>query len=125
MTVSDEFTPSSSELQAFLTAAVAPEIVRASTELGVESTYSAHAFARGEESPLLGSSAAWAIRAIFRTAHAPGRVLVKVQARLAKPHPTGYSGFVLKGAYDLGSPSTFSVRSKTNEYNTAGFQAWA
>ena len=125
MTVSDEFIPSSSELQALLTAAVTPEIVRASAELGVESTYSAHAFARGEESPVLGSNAAWTVRAIFRTTHAPSRALVQVQARLAKPHPSGYSGFVLKGGYDLGSPDTFSVRSKSNEYNTAGFRAWA
>jgi len=45
MTASDEFIPDTAELQAFLAVALTPEISRASAELGVESTYSAHAFA--------------------------------------------------------------------------------
>ena len=126
MTASDEFIPSDSELQALLTAVAVPEISRASTDLGIDSTYSAHAFARGNESPLIGTAAsAWTVRAIFRAAHNPGRVLVQVEAKLSASHPSGYSGFILKGAYDNGSPDTFVARSKTNEYNTVGFRAWA
>ncbi|QNN47482.1 hypothetical protein H9L17_04915 [Thermomonas brevis] len=126
MTVSDEFIPNTAELQAFLAAALTPEISRASADLGVESTYSAHAFARGKETLLLDSAAsAWTVRATFRASHSPGRALVQLQAKLAAPHPSGYSGFTLKGGYDLGSPNTFAARSKTNEYNTAGFRAWA
>jgi len=126
MTASDEFIPDTAELQAFLAVALTPEISRASAELGVESTYSAHAFAHGKETQLLGSSAAaWTVRTTFRASHSAGRTLVQLQARLAAPHSSGYSGFTLKGGYDLGSPSTFAARSKTNEYNTAGFRAWA
>ena len=126
MTASDEFIPENSELWALLAAVAAPEITRVSADLGIDSSYSAHVFSRGEESPLLGSVAsAWTVRAIFRAAHAPGRTLAQVQARVVAPHPSGYSGFTLKGGYDLGDPTTFSARSKTNEFNVAGFRAWA
>ena len=126
MTASDEFIPDMSELQAFLAVAAAPEISRASTDLGVENTFSAHAYAGGEEHQISGSvPSAWTVRAIFRAAHSAGRALVQIQARLVAPHPTGYSGFVLKGGYDLGRPSTFSARSTTSEYHTVGFRAWA
>ena len=126
MTASDEYIPDVSELQALLAVAAAPEIVRASEDLGVDSSYSAHAFAHGKESLLFGiSTAPWAVRVIFRAAHAPNRVLVQVQARLRITDPSGYSGFLLKGSYDRSSPSTFLARSKTNEYNTVNFRAWA
>ena len=126
MTASEEFMPDSSEWQALVAAAMAPEICRVSADLGIESTYSAHAFAHGEESTPVGSVASsWTVRTILRTAHTKGRALVQFQAKLAVPHPSGYSGFIIKGGYDLGSPSSFSARSRTNEYNTVGFRAWA
>jgi hypothetical protein len=126
MTASDDFIPDMSELHAFLAVVVAPEICRLSTDLGVDNTFSAHAFACGEEHVVPGSTpSSWTVRAIFRAAHTAGRALVQIQARPVAPHPTGYSGFVLKGGYDIGRPSTFSARSMTNEYRTTGFRAWA
>ena len=127
MASSDEFIPSEDELRSVLAAALTTEIAYASKELGVAEDYSAHTFAQGSETTWLESEhSTWLVRAIFRTAHAPGRVLVQLQARLSTQHPSGYCGFVLKGAYNLGSPaSTFATRSKTSEYNTAGFRVWA
>ena len=126
MTASDEFMANPSELLAVLTAAAVPEIVRLSGELGVDCSYSAHAFTRGEQSPSIGPTpSTWSVRAIFRAAHAPGRVLVQIQAKLTTHNSSGYSGFVVKGAYDSGNPSrTFSARSRTNEYNVTEFRAW-
>ncbi len=126
MTASDEFVPPQEELDVFLHEVVRAEIHRASTDLGIDGSFSAHLLSCGNELLLShNDSSSWAVRAIFRHAHSQGRALAQMQARLCRPHSTGYCGFVLKGGYDRSNPSSFRARSRTNEYNTVGFRGWA